>query len=286
MKKDIIENTVVEMTKLFWEGYVRNRHYDLPEINDSIIGDIVREFLSSKTLTEANKVARNTFDKYIPDGNLPIDWKLDREELKKTYSYIQFSKYEDACSAWYWASRDYNLDETWVRINGQVRTDDEAAELAANKWCELLFGWHLQDNGAINETHAGGFLACALGTVLANDSKKDITEEMQLKAKNLIKEYYLHDIEYHKTDIKNAIEWAQKTLPDNDEKNPFDWAYGFGYGSMHCDYGPSTPLYLILINAGIPERAASNICPWKTGIEIRTVDNAVFLNTYQHQEEL
>ena len=286
MKNDMIENIITEMTKLFWEGYNRGNHYNLPEINDEIIGSIVRDFLTSKTLTEANNIARNAFDKYIPDGHLQINWKLDKEELEKTYPYIQFSKYDDANSAWCWASRNYGLEEVWVDINGQVRTDDEAAELAANKWCELLFGKHLQDNGAINENHAGGVYACTLGTVLANESKKGITEEMQLKTKNLIKEYYLHNIEYHKTDGRNAVEWAQKNLPDNDKKNSFSWEYGFGYGSMYCDYGPSTPLYLILINAGISERDACNICPWKTGIEIRHVDNTVFLNTYRHQEEL
>ena len=41
-----------------------------------------------------------------------------------------------------------------------------------------------------------------------------------------------------------------------------------------------------LVAAGVPERDAGNICPWKTAINIRALDNAVMYYTYQHCEEL
>ena len=34
----------------------------------------------------------------------------------------------------------------------------------------------------------------------------------------------------------------------------------------YSDYGPNTPLYEILIKAGVDKRDAANITPWKTGI--------------------
>jgi hypothetical protein len=82
------------------------------------------------------------------------------------------------------------------------------------------------------------------------------------------------------------IKWAQDTLPDPSTDDKFNWEYGFGWGSTHCDYGPSTVIWLILVNAGVDKRDASSICPWKTGIEIRSLDNAVLYNTYQHHDEL
>ena len=75
-------------------------------------------------------------------------------------------------------------------------------------------------------------------------------------------------------------------LPDDDKKDPFDWRYFEFRCDLYCDYGPTTPLHLILVNAGVDKMDTRNICPWKTGIDIRAVDNAVMYNTYQHQEEL
>ena len=209
-----------------------------------------------------------------------------------TPEYKQMRINSDVMSYQYTAGWHVDLEKKFVELNGYAHTKQEAAEIAANKWCELLFGWHLQDNGAINEDHAGGFYACALGTVLANKSKERITDEMKTKARDLFIQYYLKYIDYHNCDfnymtVRDVIRWTQDTMPDSsDKERPFNWANGFSQGSMYCDYSPYMPLHLLLLAAGIPETDASNICPWKTGIEISPVDNAVLYRTYQHIEEL
>ena len=104
---------------------------------------------------------------------------------------------------------------------------------------------------------------------------------MEDKIKGLM-DMYLRNDAYKKEDI----DWLVENLPDDDKKDPFDWRHFEFRCDLYCDYGPATSLYLILVNAGVDKRDVRNICPWKTGIDIRTVDNAVIYKTYRHQEEL
>ena len=125
----------------------------------------------------------------------------------------------------------------------------------------MLFNFHLQDNGAINEDHGGGFWACALATVLKNDSMKDITEDMIKKTYDNLYNYYFNGSIYK--DKKDG--WESEM-------------------HLYCDYGPNSPLYDILKESGIPEKLINNICPWKTGIEIDYNDNSVVIISYQKRE--
>lgn len=291
--KNKMKNSREDIIKNFIEEFLYDFHYqstrqnlDIPELSDDVITNIINEYFNKKTLTEANKYIYNVFYQYVEDPYEKINWDLGRPAVEETPEYKAWRRRSDISSLWSDCKRMNGIEETWVDLNGKANTNEEAAKKAADKWCELIFGWHLQDNGAIDEDHAGGFMACALGTVLANRSKEGISEDVKKKAHSLFYEYYLRQLHYNETKDKKDIDWLAENLPDDDKKDPFDWRY-FGFRcDLYCDYGPGTPLYLILVNAGVDKRAAGNICPWKTGIDIRPVDNAVMYNTYQHREEL
>ena len=258
---------------------------DVHEMTDDDIRKEIIEFFNKKNLSDAQHHMYHAIDPYVNNPWDMIDHSKDN--WRESPEYLQWCRHDDIQTTWSDAGRHLNMDEKWVQVNGQVRSDEAAAKLAADKWCELIFGWHLQDNGAINEDHGGGFYACALGTILGNKAKEGITEDVKKRAHEYFKEYYLHSIHNDRTRDRKDIDWANKMFPDNrDGDRKFDWEYGFGYHSMSCDYGPSTPLYLILVAAGVPERDAGSICPWKTTINIRALDNAVMYYTYQHCDEL
>jgi hypothetical protein len=282
-----------EVIKNFIEEFLYDFHYqstrqnlDVPELPDDVITNIINEYFNKKTLTEANRYIYDVLDEYVDGSYEKIDWNLGRPAVEETPEYKAWRRRSDISSLWSDCKRMNGIEETWVDLNGKANTNEEAAKKAADKWCELIFGWHLQDNGAINEDHAGGFMACALGTVLANKSKERISEDVKKKAHSLFYEYYLRLLHYNETHDKKDIDWLVENLPDDDKKDPFDWRYFEFRCDLYCDYGPGTPLYLILVNAGVDKRDAGSICPWKTGIDIRPVDNAVMYNTYQHREEL
>ena len=287
MKEETIGESIIRVFRKTYAEDRRNTNNDeVTEITDNDILEIVQTYLNKPTLTKANEYWYSVLKDYVNDTYKDINWELDREEVEKTPEYKQWRRHSDISSAWSHAKYNCNPEEAWVEKNGKANTDEEAAKKAADKWCELIFGWHLQDNGAINENHGGGFPACALGTILANRSKEGISEDVKKKAHSLFYEYYLRQLHYNETHDKKDIDWLVENLPDDDEKKPFDWRYFEFRCDLYCDYGPGTPLYLILVNAGVDKRAAGNICPWKTGIDIRKVDNAVMYNTYQHQEEI
>lgn len=286
-QEESLVEKVIRVFRTTYEEDWRNTTGDkITEMSDDDIFDIVQIYLNKPTLTEANRYWYKVIDEYVKNTYNDINWDLGRDEVKTTPEYKGWERYSEIESAWSCAKYNCKLEEEWVKKNGQANTDEEAAKKAADKWCELLFNWHLQDNGAINEDHAGGFYACALGTILANDSKEGISEDVKKKTHELLYEYYKRQLHYEKTRDKKDIDWLVKTFPDDDEKDPFDWKYFEFRVDLYCDYGPSTSLYLILVNAGVNKRDANNICPWKTGIEIRHIDNAVMYNTYQHQQEI
>ena len=287
-----------EVINNFIERFLYDFHYqstrknlDVPELPDDVIVNIINEYFNKKSLTEANIYIYDVLDEYVKGSYDDINWNLGRPAVEETPEYKAWRRHSDISYIWSDCKSMNDIEKIWVDLNGKVNTNEEAAKKAADKWCELIFGWHLQDNGTIDEGHTDGFYThgfttCALGTILANDSKEVISEDVKKKAHNLFYEYYLHQLHYYETNDKKDIDWLVENLPDDDKKDPFDWRY-FEFGcDLYCDYGPSTPLHLILVNAGVDKMDVRNICPWKTGIDIRAVDNAVMYNTYQHQEEL
>lgn len=283
-EKNIVEDAIKDFTSEF-NRYIKRDKVDCSEINDDIIRENLTEFFNKKKLTEAQRFMYNAVDKYVDgkDAYKNVDWSLEREEMIKTESYKQYQHHDEISSIWSACYRKYDLDGAWAEVNGQVRTDEEAAKIAADKWCELMFKWHLQDNGALNESHGGGFPACALGTILAEKGREGITDEMKTKAHKLLSDYYIKQLHFSRTYDLEDVQWLKNNLP-NKEGNGDDWKYGFH--DLSCDYGPSMGLYLVLYNAGIPEKSIDSICPWKTRITIRKEDNTVMYDTYQHRDEL
>lgn len=155
----------------------------------------------------------------------------------------------------------------YVYRNGKMHTYKEACEIAANKWCELIFEWHLNDNGALNEDHPGGFTACALSSVLKNEASSKIPKEQQEKAYELIKKFYEDDCWWEYYNDKGEYENTWQT-------------------NLNVDYGPNRPLYELLKKAGIEEKHIRTICPWKTSIRIDERDNSVIWHKYGSLEIL
>ena len=284
-REEVIKNFIDEFLYGF-HYYSTKQGLDVPELPDDVITNIINEYFNKTTLTEANRYIYEALDKYVKGSYSDINWDLGRPAVEETPEYKAWRRHADISTLWSDCKRMSGIEKAWVDLNGKANTNEEAAKKAADKWCELIFGWHYQDNGAINENHAGGFYACALGTVLANKSKEGISEDVKKKAHSLFYEYYLRRLHYYETKDKKDIDWLVEHLPDDDKKDPFDWRYFEFMCDLYCDYGPSTPLHLILVNAGVDKMDVRNICPWKTGIDIRVVDNAVMYNTYQHQEEI
>lgn len=155
-----------------------------------------------------------------------------------------------------------NLENVFIETFGKKRTFKEACELAAKKWCEMIFGRHIQDNGDYSST---GAATSYLGTRVADMYKKDITEDVVKKAEALIEEYYENGCIY--IHGEGANQWKSKVEP-------------------YSDYGPNTPLHDLLVKAGVEEKSTDCICPWKTGIYIDERDNTVVLTGYQKETYL
>lgn len=282
-KENKINKLIDEFIFEFNEG-LDEKNLVVPELTDEIVKNILLTFFNKESLSEAESYLYHALEDYIDGSYDKIDHDLSYEEQKKTDAYKNWLRFSDIEGVWGHCRRMLRLSEEWANINGKKHTDEEAAKIAADKWCELLFDWHLQDNGALNEDHPGGFTACALGTILANNAKEHITEEMKVKTHELFKEYYKRSIHFYNDYNQEDLNWLKTTLPDKDGN--YDWKYGFSDGDMYCDYNPYYPLYLLLVNAGISDNDVRSICPWKTGISIRKEDNAVLYHTYQHREEL
>jgi len=137
--------------------------------------------------------------------------------------------------------------------HGVLRTFDEACELAAEKWARKIFGTHVQYNGDQSET---GGMTMVLGTLAKEKAKEGLKQGVDEKFKALMRDYYRGGCKY--TDEKNT----STVVP-------------------YCDYGPNHALFDILVKAGVGEKDANFICPWKTGISIDTFDNSVCITGYQ-----
>lgn len=282
-KEEIINKLFEDFTRKFW-NLLKEENLEVTEVTNDDIKNMLVEFFNKETLTQAESYFSDALEDYIDGSYDKVNNELTYEEKQKTPEWQAWKRLNDIEYIWYKCRKELEMDEKWVEVNGKAHTDEEAATIAADKWCELLFGWHLQDNGALNENHPGGFPACALATVLANGAKDEITEEMKQKSHELLKQYYMKYIHFSTTFDLNDVHWLKETFKSSDEKK-FNWEHGFNY-DMYCDYNPSWALYTILYNAGIPEKNIDCICPWKTGISIRTVDNSVRYQTYQHVTDL
>lgn len=157
------------------------------------------------------------------------------------------------------------------------RTNEEAALIAADKWCEMLFGSHIQDNGA-RECE----FVCMLATTLADHAKKEITEESKIKTHEILEQYYLHQ-------IIDDTAWLAKTLGTFTDYRGETREFYFFDCDLYCDYHPCLHLRRILSITGIDDSIAERIAPLKTGIQILPDEDEgyiVVLKTYGRRQTL
>lgn len=156
-------------------------------------------------------------------------------------------------------------------------TNEEAAAIAADKWCQMLFGQHIKDNGA-RECE----FMCMLASIAADRAKKEISEESKIKTRELLKQYYLHQ-------IINDEDWLAKTLGTYTDYRGKTCEFNFFDHDLYCDYHPCLHLRRILSIAGIDDSIAERIAPFKTGIQILHDEHegyTVVLKTYRHRQTL
>lgn len=156
-------------------------------------------------------------------------------------------------------------------------TKEEAAAIAADKWCQILFGPHIQDNGA-RECE----FMCMLASVVADRAKNEISEESKIKTREILEQYYLHQ-------IINDKAWLAKTLGTYTDYRGETCEFNFFDRDLYCDYHPCLHLRKILAIAGIDDSVAERIAPFKTGIEIKhdELDGyIVILKTYGRRQTL
>lgn len=139
-----------------------------------------------------------------------------------------------------------SLDQAWLEIHGPRHNREEVMKLAADFWCERIFGSARQDNGDNSDT---GFLGMMMASMLKTDSMKKQDSSVRDKAWNLIAEYYGKVFD--------------KTLPNRFEDE------------LSVDYHPCEALYNILKEAGVNERDINCIVPVKTSLALRDFDKSL-----------
>ena len=166
------------------------------------------------------------------------------EEYRKYFYGDDYYKFSNA------------VQSEFLHRKGTRRSYEEACQIAADKWVEMIFGTHIQDNG---DRTGGSEMAMMLGTIIKDEAQKRCKQEVPEKARELLKKFYLGGC-------------------------MCKGSYGDFSCAPYSDYGPNTPLYDILVEAGVDGCDAGKITPWKTGIEIDENDNAVMLQGYQTLE--
>lgn len=146
------------------------------------------------------------------------------------------------------------FEAEFIAQHGQVRTFDEACQIAADEWARMIFGNHVQNNG--DKSDAGG-MAMALGTLAKDKASRGIDSKVVEKFRKLCKEFYLGGCVCE------------------------DDYYGKRKEEPYCDYHPNPALADLLLKAGVPKKSIGSICPWKTGITINERDHAVRIGGYQ-----
>lgn len=146
----------------------------------------------------------------------------------------------------------------FLNRKGTRRSYEEACQLAADKWVEMIFGTHIQDNG---DRTGHSEMAMMLGTILKKEAQKRCDQDVPEKAHELLKKFYLSGC-------------------------MCKGSYSEFQCAPYSDYGPNTPLYNILVEAGVDAKDTGRITPWKTGVEIDENDNAVVVQGYQKIEYL
>lgn len=198
-------------------------------------------------------------NKYFPEPK-EDDWKSDYYKEYSDYFYGTIERTENGnfIEHYEYSNWVHSIEDEFIYRNGWRRNFLEACNLAADEWTKRILGFHLQDNGALDEEHS--FNMCMLGSYLKTLSSEKYDENTYKTLRENIKEYFLNGCKYKFSDGREHK------------------------AQLYCDYHPNSPLFDLLIKSGIDERDADNLCPWKTGIEIDYKDYAIIIKTYQKRE--
>jgi len=157
------------------------------------------------------------------------------------------------------------LEANWVHIKGKHDLD-EACEKAAKKWADLTFGFHIQDNGALDQ--GPSMCASALATSMAEKRKSSIPDDVKERARKLMAGIY-------KAMLTDDQQWLNENIREKCEGIRF-----INQDHMSVDYDPSPLLMAIYKIAGVSDEANNFIWPWKTTIRIDPKDNTVCYYKY------
>lgn len=216
---------------------------------DKIKGKDLEEILTEcfKSCQFYQEVKQKIWDKIdklwpYPNGS------FDSPEYKEYKDFFYGNNVSSEFSIWL----DIVVDDFISKRNWK-RTYEEASQKAADKWCSMIFGHHVQNNGDKSST---GGMTSVLGTIGKEKAKQGISAEVVKKVNQSLKEYYLGGCK---------MDWGGRKI----EVCP------------SCDYNPNTPLYNVLSEAGISDNDIALICPWKTSIYIDRRDNSVVVRGYR-----
>ena len=265
-KQLITSNTKDMKNKPYYTNEVLVQLFnECDKIKRDQIAPLVEDIFKCENYHQISDLVNKFCEELWPEPKYSIyDNSLWKEWTNYMYGYYDHDKKQYIKPLMDWVEQ---CEVEYIWRNGKKHTYEEACEIAAKKWCELIFGWHLNDNGALNEQHPGGFPACAFSSVLKNDISSKIPQEQQEKAYEEIKKFYKNDCWFEYYNDKGEYEDTWQT-------------------DLSVDYGPNRPLHEILKKASIEERHIDVICPWKTTIRIDEKDNSVIWHKYGNKEIL
>ena len=93
-REDIIKNFIEEFLYDFHYQSTR-QNLDIPELPDDVITNIINEYFSKKTLTEANNYIYDVLDEYVDGSYEKIDWNLGRPAVEETPEYKAWRRRSD-----------------------------------------------------------------------------------------------------------------------------------------------------------------------------------------------
>lgn len=228
------------------------------KIKKEDIRPIVAECFTLDTYHGIKKKILDFCNTLYPDT---ADWHQPWDKVDKTHYFYMYGDRDTASTSECvdgWANA---VVDEYLHRKGFRRTKDEACVIAAEKWAEMIFGKHLQDNG--DRTSHGANLNM-MGSYVKMLYQKDLTGEMREKFVSVMAEFYKDDCN---------LEWA-----DSGGHRRVDAI------EPYCDYDPNLSLYEMLMKAGVPKDTAGCVCPWKTGVKVDSRDHSVIVRTYNTME--
>jgi len=217
------------------------------------------------------EVLTDILNKCFDASSASLGYAMLNDEMDKLWREMDKEKPDLRITEWLGITKSAFdcFKSYWVKINGMTHTLEEASKIAADKWCELLFGWELKDNGDLDSQHS--FNMSVFASALGNSTKEKISDDVKKKCHDLLEETYMRIIRNKVDDRK----WIVDKYAQDDDDRIYMNAYGMEQEWIKTDYHAMRNLYLILSAGGLTDDEISCICPWKTNIRIERTDYSV-----------